>query len=822
MPLYYTSCAVQKDTAPLESDDNQFTNIVEKHIFDCYELLPDEFETKCKAWFDIDKYVGEISTEDAAKIHTIIASIMHEQLYNILNECYDGVVHPRLQVKFAQSHGTSSKGKKISFRIYIPNVITYPFANKMMAQKLNSYLNSPEFAATYNIDASTNFRFDESVYKNNQKVRCVNTSKDGETRPLLLMGDSTVEDTVITGCFAADAVTFWPPPPPPIEYDMEPVEFNPENVSKNATRFTEYAAGIKDFSYGNRWKMACFCHNQIGTVEGYVPFIQWCASDPAYSRNPDWQIGNEIMWNSVEEATSHTQKRIGLTGLKKILEKENPTLAAELDTKWRNIDRKSDVFLAFSEGENSVAKMIAPLLKDKLVYCQEKWYMFNETTNRLWEKTSSVDSTIIQTMQDILDEERSKLLADKAGAEKKAREAIEAKVETLTRYYRDCCRNSFGSQVKKLLGPHVKDNTFTSKLNATKYIAAFQDGIYDIKTGEFRKGLLASDYLTATIPMLYRKPDPEKTKWVKHELKKICNYNDAHLEYYLSMLGLAMTGDSSAEQALFFLLGQTAGNGKSVPFDALAEIAPNYVKNVQNNTFEKGQEGTRHKTIATWLGIRLLYANELSKRKQDVDFLKQIADGSSIEYNAMYAEATSMAISFYLFIIGNHTLSFESDNGMARRLRVSQLDSKFSENITEDDPANCTFVRDKHFTEKLIENGNEFLHLIFSYGAAYAAEGKMKPYPEDWSDEAKEVVNMNTSASREWINENFSFGPELKTRKSKIDQMIKNKFPYKDVKDELKKMGLKMDKAGNYWMGLQFNEPTETNEEVNIPVIGEF
>ena len=93
----------------------------------------------------------------------------------------------------------------------------------------------------------------------------------------------------------------------------------------------------------------------------------------------------------------------------------------------------------------------------------------------------------------------------------------------------------------------------------------------DLKTKTFRNGIIADDFITFYIKYDYEVPSNENVADVREEIKKICNYNEVHLEYYLSALGVAMTGDASLEQIFWYMLGQTACNGKSKVFEALGD-----------------------------------------------------------------------------------------------------------------------------------------------------------------------------------------------------------------------------------------------------------
>ena len=169
----------------------------------------------------------------------------------------------------------------------------------------------------------------------------------------------------------------------------------------------------------------------------------------------------------------------------------------------------------------------------------------------------------------------------------------------------------------------------------------------------------------------------------------------------------------------YYLLGQKACNGKSVVFDALTDIMPNYVIKMCNDTFDKSNN-TKHKEIVRWKGVRLAWINELTKAKQDSEFFKEVADGISISFKALYKNSEIMNILFKLFVVSNHTLSFDMDEGLKRRLRGAQFDSEFVSGLLADDFENCRFIRDDSFGTKL---RNEYkyalLDLIFEYSKKF-------------------------------------------------------------------------------------------------------
>jgi len=154
--------------------------------------------------------------------------------------------------------------------------------------------------------------------------------------------------------------------------------------------------------------------------------------------------------------------------------------------------------------------------------------------------------------------------------------------------YSDVDKSGFYSMITKHLKTILYDSTFYSKLDNNPYKLAFLDGLYDMRENEFRKGYSDYDYVTKTIPFDYTEPTTEQTEFVKNILFKICNCNQSHMDYYMGVLGQALLGDAELEKALYFCVGVGGNNGKTLIFEALADIMPNYVGKIERKTFEKG------------------------------------------------------------------------------------------------------------------------------------------------------------------------------------------------------------------------------------------
>ena len=148
--------------------------------------------------------------------------------------------------------------------------------------------------------------------------------------------------------------------------------------------------------------------------------------------------------------------------------------------------------------------------------------------------------------------ERSKLEDDDEEGQKKPNEQIKA----YSKLYDQVDKSGFYSMISKHLKTILYDKDFYTILDTNIYEIVFKNGIYDLRTKEFKEGFNDYNYLTSTFDFDYTKPSQEDMDYVKNEvLFKICNANLSHLEYYLRVLGQSLTGDAEMEKALYFMVG---------------------------------------------------------------------------------------------------------------------------------------------------------------------------------------------------------------------------------------------------------------------------
>jgi phage/plasmid-associated DNA primase len=798
MTIYYTNSLFWKKETPfLTTDAATFVKRLEnkKPTFE----MTGAVDNICRLYFDID-YKCDDETNTSLK-YDLIESEAIKYIKQTIAHLHDGF-EPEITV--ATSHGwTSDKKWKISFRFWI-NMKAEKTIIHYYIQNLNLFIKKDNCDCLLDgiLEEMNNKLFDEGVYDHNKKIRCIGTSKPNETRPLI-MKSGNIKDTVITG-FLDDLQT--------LEYEA-PVErpLPTTSPSAPATKTDEIYDSLlvslhdKDLYFDRKecLSLCGWCHAH-STKEVFLSFVKL-----------DWKDEAEKMWDSF------CKKDIPIFWIEKFAKAKIPEKYKE----WFIQNKRYLKLSILERGSNDVAKFIAPELKDTLCYFNKTWYQYDKKTG-FWRTTSSPNAVITNAIQRKIDEARECLLSvkNKPSTTDEQRTDFDKKEKKYMGHYKDITNSGYNNQLIKFLSDYLYDAEFVASLDNGLYKLAFQNGILDLKTCQFREGIRQDDLLTKCIPHEYIKPKDKDVQWVRNKLKQICNWNESHLEYYLSMLGYALTGDSTKEQNFWYLLGQTAENGKSIIFEVLESIMPNYVRKGIPNILD--MKADLRKEIATWRGLKILWLNELSQSMKDQDVVKALCDGTSMSYNRLYTtEAEMMPISFKMIAVSNNSINIKGDAGVKRRFKVLQLSSQFKEEYKQDNPDKLEFTRDKDLGETLMTKYKDaLLYLLATYSKKYAEEKKLAEYPADWKEESDEQMESNNEFE-EWFLDTFEFHPDHFITKKEFDSIINcTKFKGYKVKDELRRMkkyfkynsqekGPNSGKSKGKWYGFKKILTEVTNEE---------
>ena len=466
------------------------------------------------------------------------------------------------------------------------------------------------------------------------------------------------------------------------------------------------------------------------------------------------------------------------------------------------------------EGFLFVAKKLIPILQDKIKYCLKEWY---GVKNNLWLLLNPIniisealqkgfnnyrDTTLkyIKENNEMLDPEDKKYLLNSIKLGKN-------KIDS----------SSFLKHITDSLTELLRDDKFKYSLNKNSYCITFENGIYDIKKKKFEKNIEPTDFISKTLNFEYENYDEysttkkkefdENKKFIKEELKKVCNYDDSHLNYIMTLIGYMMCGDPSKHQIFTFMLGQ-GGNGKTFLVNLLHKIMGCYVEDCESKVLEDGFE-KQHKFYGKFGLNRIVYFNEMRKNKKiSSGVMKTLADGKSLNFEVLFGTEMTIDMMAKPILVCNPPLEFDSDmdGGVSRRYTHLQHNSHFSEKYTEDDFKNKKFIADESISNKIInEYYKEFVSLIIDYMIKFNENGIPKQ-PELFKSETDDIKENNDEFGT-FINDNYKKTDNPKDKISKTDiqefyqEIFNKKIDNKNIREGMKKLNFTYDKNLTFGAG---------------------
>lgn len=263
---------------------------------------------------------------------------------------------------------------------------------------------------------------------------------------------------------------------------------------------------------------------------------------------------------------------------------------------------------------------------------------------------------------------------------------------------------------------------FLNKMNDTKHIVAFQNGIFDLKNGNFRK-IEKEDCIANHLDYKYENSSDVILQDVKNEIKKICNDDDVMVEFMLSWLGYCLTGETKEDK--FLIVMGDSGNGKNTIAKIFQICFPQYTELMDSKLFIKSCIRNRVPEIKH---ARMIYINGCQMQKLNTEVLKHFCDGS-IRNNGMYETSKIIDMNAKLFItITTRNPMPTTDENIQYRRVVVQCNNKFIDGNSYDKKGYYEEV--KYFSDKFKNNNilkYGFVNLIIQYAMNYYKSGLYIP-----------------------------------------------------------------------------------------------
>ena len=451
----------------------------------------------------------------------------------------------------------------------------------------------------------------------------------------------------------------------------------------------------------------------------------------------------------------------------------------------------------FSDSTLLLNKLI-PQLKYNLIWSEKKWFTCVEG---IWKEIDSpinkiqkllrlgyVNSDIKLTLKMKEDDANVKDIQNDKTILLKARSKYDNQSNT--------------TYIINQLKDHLHDEDFLNRLDQLPNKLAFKNGILDLVTKQFSKGINPEDYVSRVIDFDYKIEDIDENKYdfIKLQIKKICNNNQEHMDYILSYIGASLCGTPDKLQKVCFFIGQGGSNGKTMIMNALMEILPDLIKKIDTKLFEENFTKT-HKFIPKLRNCRIAFFEEFPNNKKiNIDMYKEIADGNTISYEVMHGTEKCLKINCKAVINSNYTPEFPNmDDPIVRRYIHCQFNSKFSVENKVDDFDNLQFILDTEMKNKLIESPMTLLSVFLEYAHNFAKTENMYDTPEEFNQEKDDVIE-NNSTFYTWLCSKVNFNKDLACPKKEIQYFYQKendiKISDKELRDILKSKGFKYERKG--------------------------
>lgn len=227
---YAHTYSLPSETKPFVATQQEFATLIERKEKALYEIILTN-DTSTRFFTDSDFYIAREDFTDSL-CRSVEDKIKH-YLFSSIKEATG--IEVDLAVATCHTANYDATRGKISIRCYAANLKSTPKIMKAFLKIVNERIRSG-FDGHNNlyqyIDDTCDDPFDLSVYNNRRAMRCINTSKPNENRPLKLASGS-IEQTIIQ-CPDDDAIEFSFRPESPtsvvVKQSTTPVSINTDKM----------------------------------------------------------------------------------------------------------------------------------------------------------------------------------------------------------------------------------------------------------------------------------------------------------------------------------------------------------------------------------------------------------------------------------------------------------------------------------------------------------------------------------------------------------------------------------------------------------------
>jgi P4 family phage/plasmid primase-like protien len=405
-----------------------------------------------------------------------------------------------------------------------------------------------------------------------------------------------------------------------------------------------------------------------------------------------------------------------------------------------------------SQTTRDVAFLSYQLIGQKFTYDQtiDKWYYYDHhhwiideervfLIKQLGEQVINYYLNFIDQLREefvnTLDKDRRSLL----GGQIKGLGVVTYKLRDIT----------FRKKIADELIFDLADNKFSEKLNKNLNLIGFDNGVYDLKKGEFRDGY-PEDMISFTTGKDYLEFQPTDPKILAIQKFMSEVFPDSTIrEYIYNLLASFLVGNTANEQ--FYFWTGIGSNGKSKLLELCECALGEYSAKVRSSLMTqkvKTQSSSATPELARLKGRRMVSAQEPDSGAFNAGLLKELSGGDKISVRQLYKNEEEFKPQFKFLVCCNKLPELPPDDeGTWRRARVIKFNFHF---VKEPKEVNDRPI-DIHLTEKIATWGEAFMFLLLEQYKIYQKNGLIEPEQiridslkyRDSLDSVKEFIELH-------------------------------------------------------------------------------
>lgn len=457
----------------------------------------------------------------------------------------------------------------------------------------------------------------------------------------------------------------------------------------------------------------------------------------------------------------------------------------------------SSIRTAKSGTEYDVACVFAKMYPKEIVYDTDtgNWYRFNGVC---WKQDPKAHSIKQQIPEELADEFRKAVsyYASRASAndiEPEEKDRLDDLVKSLNKVVTQLKRASFQKNIIEECELLYGRADFESKLNENRHLIGFENGVYDLDEGVFRKGEF-DDLVSITTGYEYKSQSNPQVR------QRITEFFDSimpstRMRNFLLMTTATCLHGNKKDHAIYFWIG-SGGNGKGITNVLLAKTLGQYYYALPIEWYcnKKKNASSANPETLKMKGTRLMLSTE---PEQDdmiyVGKLKQLTGGDQIEARALYGKFIAFESQGLNIIQTNEKPKLSgTDGGVKRRLRVIRFPYQFVETpkLKHERQINKDYADE--FKDN-VEYHQEFMLMLIECYAEYKQANYIIPIPDEVRRETDEYLDANNHLKL-FIEDHYEEDADGIVAWEEFQQEFKREYPKvnkskKDIKRELEDMG---------------------------------